>query len=32
MSSRSCGYGAGDNSYTMAGELAGITKLVDALL
>ncbi|MCJ8295520.1 MAG: group II truncated hemoglobin [Colwellia sp.] len=29
MSFRSCEYGVGDNSYTMAGELLGITKLVD---
>jgi len=27
--SASCEYGAGDNSYRMAGELAGITQLVD---
>ena len=29
MSFRRCEYGVGDNSYTMAGELLGITKLVD---
>ena len=29
MSFRSCEYGVGDNSYTMAGKLTGITKLVD---
>jgi len=29
MSVSSCVYGVGDNSYRMAGELAGITKLVD---
>ncbi|TYK64550.1 group II truncated hemoglobin [Colwellia echini] len=29
MSSRSCEYGVGDNSYKMAGELAGLIKLVD---
>jgi hemoglobin len=29
MSFRSCEYGVRDNSYTMAGELTGITKLVD---
>lgn len=29
MSVRSCEYGVGDNSYTMAGKLSGITKLVD---
>lgn len=29
MSVNSCEYGVGDNSYMMAGELAGITKLVD---
>ncbi|MEH6575817.1 MAG: group II truncated hemoglobin [Amphritea sp.] len=29
MSSKSCEYGVGDNSYKMAGELAGLTKLVD---
>ena len=29
MSFRSCEYGVGDNSYTMAGKLSGITKLVD---
>jgi len=29
MSFRSCEYGIGDNSYTMAGKLSGITKLVD---
>ena len=29
MSASSCEYGVGDNSYTMAGKLPGITKLVD---
>jgi len=29
MSARSCEYGVGDNSYRMAGELRGITQLVD---
>jgi len=29
MVDRSCEYGVGDNSYMMAGELSGITKLVD---
>jgi len=29
MNFRSCEYGVGDNSYTMAGKLSGITKLVD---
>ena len=29
MSTKSCEYGVGDNSYKMAGELAGLTKLVD---
>ena len=29
MDVRSCEYGVGDNSYRMAGELAGITALVD---
>jgi len=29
MSLRSCEYGVGDNSYTMAGGLSGITKLVN---
>ena len=29
MSMRSCEYGIDDNSYTMAGELSGLTKLVD---
>lgn len=29
MSFESCEYGVGDNSYTMAGKLSGITKLVD---
>lgn len=29
MNSRSCEYGVGDNSYQMAGGLAGLTRLVD---
>ncbi|WP_394388848.1 group II truncated hemoglobin [Shewanella woodyi] len=29
MTPRSCEYGVGDNSYKMAGELAGLTQLVD---
>jgi len=29
MSAKSCEYGVGDNSYAMAGELSGITKLID---
>ncbi|MGJ8692749.1 MAG: group II truncated hemoglobin [Thalassotalea sp.] len=29
MNIKSCEYGVGDNSYKMAGELSGITKLVD---
>jgi hemoglobin len=30
MNTKSCEYGVGDNSYNMAGKLAGITELVDA--
>lgn len=29
MNNKSCEYGVGDNSYIMAGELSGITQLVD---
>ena len=29
MNDKSCEYGVGDNSYIMAGELSGITQLVD---
>jgi hemoglobin len=29
MNNKSCDYGVGDNSYKMAGELSGITQLVD---
>lgn len=29
MNTRSCEYGVGDNSYRMAGELSGISRLVD---
>ena len=29
MNNKSCEYGVGDNSYKMAGELSGITQLVD---
>lgn len=29
MNNKSCEYGIGDNSYKMAGELSGITQLVD---